>query len=148
MGFSDRELLARLIMCEAGGEGEDGMRAVATVIMNRVHVSTGEYFRVSEGGNIRNIIMQKYQFTCAMETVGGKYNSQNIYNMNPDQTHYDIADWALSGNRLNAVGDSLWFMNPFSSSCPQKFPYNGTGYLMTKVNNHCFYAPTSLYNDT
>ena len=29
MAFSDVELLARLIMCEAGGEGEDGMRAIA-----------------------------------------------------------------------------------------------------------------------
>ena len=43
MSFSDRELLARLIMCEAGGEGEDGMRAVASVVMNRVNSPTGEY---------------------------------------------------------------------------------------------------------
>ena len=27
MAFSDRELLARLIQCEAGGEGENGMKA-------------------------------------------------------------------------------------------------------------------------
>ena len=26
MAYSDRELLARLIQCEAGGEGEDGMQ--------------------------------------------------------------------------------------------------------------------------
>lgn len=41
MPFSDRELFARLIKCEAGGEGESGMKAVATVIMNRVHVASG-----------------------------------------------------------------------------------------------------------
>ena len=29
MAYSDRELLARLIECEAGGEGENGMKAVA-----------------------------------------------------------------------------------------------------------------------
>ena len=34
MAFSDRELLARLIQCEAGGEGENGMKAVAGVVMN------------------------------------------------------------------------------------------------------------------
>ena len=28
MAFSDRELLARMIQCEAGGEGDNGMRAV------------------------------------------------------------------------------------------------------------------------
>ncbi len=148
MSFSDRDLLARIVMCEAGGEGENGMKAVATVIMNRVNSSVGEYARISEGGNIRNIIMQKGQFTCLMEVVGGKYNSQNIYNMNPTQEHYDIADWALSGNKLNEVGDCLWFMNPFKKSCPAKFPYNGTGYLMTRINNHCFYSPTSLYSKT
>ena len=31
MGFSEVELLARLIMCEAGGEGDTGMRAVAHI---------------------------------------------------------------------------------------------------------------------
>ena len=33
MAYSDRELLARLIQCEAGGEGEDGMKAVAGVCL-------------------------------------------------------------------------------------------------------------------
>ena len=41
MAFSDRELIARLVQCEAGGEGETGMKAVATVIMNRVNSSDG-----------------------------------------------------------------------------------------------------------
>ena len=31
MAYSDRELLARLVQCEAGGEGNNGMKAVATV---------------------------------------------------------------------------------------------------------------------
>ena len=31
MAYSDRELLARLVQCEAGGEGDNGMKAVATV---------------------------------------------------------------------------------------------------------------------
>ena len=41
------------------GEGDNGMKAVATVIMNRVNVSEGEYSRISQGGNIRNIIYQQ-----------------------------------------------------------------------------------------
>lgn len=148
MSFSDRELLARIIMCEAGGEGENGMKAVATVIMNRVEVPTGEYSRVSEGGNIRNIIMQKGQFTCASDTIGNTYNPQNIYNMRPTDVEYEIADWALSGNKLNEIGECLWFMNPYSLACPQTFPYNRSGSLLTRVANHCFYAPTPLYHET
>ena len=36
--MTDLELLARIIQCEAGGEGEQGMKAVASVVMDRVHV--------------------------------------------------------------------------------------------------------------
>ena len=90
MAYSDRELLARLIQCEAGGEGDIGMKAVAGVVMNRVHAVGGEYARVGQG-SIRKIIFQPYQFVCASETEGGAYNPQNIYNMRPEQIHYDIA---------------------------------------------------------
>ena len=38
MPYTTRELFARLIQCEAGGEGDDGMRAVATVVMNRANI--------------------------------------------------------------------------------------------------------------
>ncbi len=146
--YSDRELLARIIMCEAGGEGDNGMRAVASVVMNRVNSNTGEYFRVSQGGNIRNIIFQTGQFNCATDMLKGAYNAQNIYNMNPDDTHYSIADWALSGNILNGIDNCLWFMNPYRPICPNEFPYNGTGILHTRLNKHCFYSPTDVYAST
>ena len=108
MAYSDRELLARIVQCEAGGEGDNGMKAVATVVLNRVNTTEGEYARISQGGNIRNIIYQKGQFDCATETLLNQYNSQNIYNMNPTDIHYYIADWALAGNRLNEIGECLW----------------------------------------
>ena len=146
--YSDRELLARIVQCEAGGEGENGMKAVATVILNRVNIDVGEYARISNGGNIRNIIFQTSQFTCAMETVGGRYNAQNLYNMNPSEVEYNIADWALAGNKLTEVGDCLWFLNPFSSNCPNTFPSNGSGTFHTRINEHCFYRPTSKYQNT
>lgn len=148
MGFTDRELLARIIMCEAGGEGDNGMKAVGSVIMNRANANVGEYFRISAGGNIRNIIMQTGQFNCATDMLKGNYNPQNIYNMNPEEIHYQIADWILSGNILNLVGNSLWFMNPFKIVCPKEFPYNGTGSFHTRIINHCFFVPTSLYDET
>lgn len=73
MPFTDRELFARLIQCEAGGEGDNGMRAVASVVMNRVNATTGEYARVGQG-SLRNIILQPGQFVCASETERGRYN--------------------------------------------------------------------------
>ena len=148
MSYSDRELLARLIKCEAGGEGEDGMRAVASVIMNRSTVPYGEFHRISQGGNVRNIIQQPGQFTCMKTSVGGVYNAQNVYNMEPEQIHYDIADWALAGNTSSSVGNSLFFFNPYSDSCPTYFPPGGIGVLYNRVNQHCFYAPTQKYETT
>ena len=85
--MDDRELFARLIQCEAGGEGDNGMRAVASVVMNRVNAPGGEYKRVGQG-SIRKILYQTGQFVCMSETERGKYNPQNIYNMRPEQIHY------------------------------------------------------------
>ena len=59
MAYSERELLARIAQCEAGGEGDNGMKAALTVVINRVRTSEGEYSRVSQGGNIRTIIFQQ-----------------------------------------------------------------------------------------
>ena len=130
------------------GEGDNGMKAVATVIMNRVYVPIGEYARISQGGSIRNILFQPGQFDCARETIANQYNSQNIYNMTPTNIHYNIADWALSGNRLNEMGDCLWYLNPFRPTCSSTFPSNGSGTFHTRLGEHCFYRPTSLYSQT
>ena len=148
MAYSERELLARMIQCEAGGEGDNGMKAVGTVIMNRVQVPDGEYARISQNGNIRNILFQTGQFDCATETLRGSYNPQNIYNMNPTEEHYYIADWVLAGNKLNEIGECLWYMNPFKPTCTQIFPYNGSGRLHTRLGKHCFYRPTAQYKNT
>ena len=58
-----RELFARLIQCEAGGEGTDGMMGVATVVMNRATINYGEFARINGGGDIRSVIEQPGQFT-------------------------------------------------------------------------------------
>lgn len=148
MAYPTRELFARLIKCEAGGEGEDGMKAVATVVMNRVNVSYGEYLREGQG-DLRRVIEQPYQFTCVMGMVGGQPNPQTIWSSPPEDIHYQVADWALAGNSLSGVGtECLWYMNPFTASCPQVFPRNGTGRWFNRIKLHCFYVPTSLYAQT
>ena len=144
MALSDLEILARLIQCEAGGEGENGMQAVASVIMNRVHITYGEYGRFN---TIREGVFQQRQFVCAMETVNGSYNMQNLYNMRPEQTQYDIANWAIAGNRLTNLGFALWFFNPFSTTCRTNFP-SSVGEFVIRIGDHCFYNPTEAYSNT
>lgn len=142
-----RELFARLIQCEAGGEGYAGMQAVATVIMNRANITYGEFSRINEGGNVRNIIEQDNQFTCMKTYVGGRYNPQNVYNMNPTQEHYDIVDWALAGGILGGIDNSLFFYNPYSTKCASYFPTR-VGVIHNRLGDHCFYIPTSYYAQT
>lgn len=145
MAFSDLEILARTIKCEAGGEGENGMKAVASVIMNRVNITYGEYGRLEK--TVRAIVYQKGQFDCAMENIGGRVNTQNIYNMRPEQIHYDIANWAIAGNRLENLGYALWFFNPFSPTCRTYFP-SKVGVFVIRIGDHCFYNPTDAYKNT
>ena len=148
-GFVDtRELFARLIQCEAGGEGEDGMKAVATVIMNRSTVPYGEFAKVSNGGDVRAIIEQPGQFVCMRTSVGGEYNPQNVYNISPTEESYEVADWALDGNLFEPVANSLFFMNPYSTNCPTYFPATGIGVAYNKIGEHCFYIPTERYAQT
>lgn len=136
--MNDTELLARIIKCEAGGEGDNGMRAVASVVMNRVRTREGEYGRYNTP---RDVIYAARQFECV------SHPTQNVYNVVPEQIHYDIADWAMSGGRLGAVGDSLWFFNPYSSTCPSYFP-SGVGMFQVRIGDHCFYTPTASYSLT
>lgn len=147
MPYSDRELFARLIQCEAGGEGDDGMRAMASVVMNRVKVPYGEYFRVDQG-DLRKVIEQQGEFDCLRSVVGGQPNEQTVYNMNPLEIHYEIADWAMGGSSFGPIANSLWYFNPYNPQCPDYFPYNGTGVVQNRVNHHCFYIPTSRYAST
>lgn len=147
MSFSDRELLARIIKCEAGGEGENGMKAVATVVINRVQIGFGEYHRVCQG-DIRKVIYQQGQFDCVRSVLRGIPNPQTIWASPPEQIHYDIADWALAGNKLFTVGWSLWYFNPFQPVCPEVFPRNGVGIFQVRVGDHCFYNMTELYAQT
>ena len=90
---------------------------------------------------------QPNQFTCLKTTVGGQYNPQNVYNIRPDEIHYNIADWALAGNTDSSVGNSIFYFNPFSDTCPTFFPSNN-GVIYNRVGDHCFYSPTEAYSET
>lgn len=147
MPMSARELFARLLKCEAEGEGENVMKAVATVIMNRVNVASGQYLRTVQG-DLRRAIEEPGEFTCIMSTVYGEVNPQTVWASPPEDIHYEIADWAMGGNRLPGVDESLWYYNPFQPECAQYFPRNGSCVIHNRIHQHCFYIPTSLYYQT
>ena len=121
------------------------MKAVACVVMNRVEVTYGEYGRLEP--TVRAVVFQPGQFDCARETIGGRANTQNIYNMSLEQIHWDVAEWAMAGNRLTNLGFALWYFNPFSPNCRPNFP-SRVGQFVIRIGDHCFYDPTEAYADT
>lgn len=120
------------------------MKAVASVVMNRVRTSVGEYGRYN---TIPAVIYQDGQFNCVRTRLSGRTNLQNIYNMNPTNVHYEIAEWAMAGGRLANLWEALWFFNPYSSTCPNNFP-SSVGYFQIRIGNHCFYNPAPSYANT
>ena len=125
---------------------QDKAASLIGLAMKAGKAAGGEYARIGQG-SIRNIIMQPGQFVCAMDVVNGVYNPQNIYNMRPTNVHYEIADWAIAGNRIPEVGEALWFFNPYSPECRGFFPTQ-VGEFRARIGDHCFYTPTEAYYDT
>ena len=78
MALDTRELFARLIQCEAGGEGEQGMAAVATVVMNRATATEGEFSRVGNGGDVRACLLYTSPSTNFQLTIDGFIISDNV----------------------------------------------------------------------
>jgi len=146
MPFDNRELLARIIKCEGEGEGDNGMRAIATIVMNRVNTAYGEYQRIGQG-NIRTIMLQPNQFHCASTILKGKPTTRNIFTTPPEDIHYEIADWAIGGGNFFGISNSLWYLNP-PEECDIYFPLSKSGKYFTTVNQHCFYSPTPKYKKT
>ena len=71
--YADRELLARTLQAEAGGEGLGGMLAAGSVIQNRV--ASGNY-----GQGLRGVIMKPGQFS-AWNGVTGYAGGQGAIDM-------------------------------------------------------------------
>lgn len=95
---SDRELLAAIIYCEAGGEPYEGKVAVGAVIMNRVR--SGRF-----PNTIRDVIYQRGQFGPAMTGKLGRVLAAG----KTSSECYRAADAALAGS--NPIGNALFFGN-------------------------------------
>ncbi len=116
---ADVAALARIIHWEARGEGEEGMLAVACVVLNRVE---SDLFPNS----IEEVVAQRGQFS--------PYTCDNYFSVAVDEACVDAAREALSGTRP-LDRDVLFF-----HSGPVQATWCGAAHVTT-IGGHHFYAP-------
>lgn len=109
--YSEQELLAALIYCEAGNQSYEGQVAVGAVVLNRVR--SGSF-----PNSIREVIYQSGQFGPAGSGWLDRVLSSGGYT---DTARQAAAD-ALAGS--NPIGDCLYF---------------GCGDYGTKIGDHWFH---------
>lgn len=100
--LSDREILARTLLAEAGNQGANGMMAVGEVIANRL--KSGKW-----GSTLGDVILAPGQFS-AWNGVTGYANGkqgQDMLNIRPRDIDYQIADSVINGTYKPQTNDAL-----------------------------------------
>jgi len=115
----EKQIFAALIQCEAGGEGEVGQLAVASVVMNRVASSRFP-------GSVYGVIFQGGQFS---PVASGRLAT--VLGQGPNEQCYKIAERALDGER----NVTALFFRTVASAQAAGFDF-ATGIT---IGNHYFY---------
>lgn len=129
-GGGDRDLLAKTLMAEAGGEGPMGMLAAGAVIANRV--KSGGY-----GDGLSGVIMKPGQFSAWNGVTGyaGGEGALNMAQIKPSAEAYQAADAILSGQYQDPTGGATHYYNP-SVANPKWGQRNGGNWQ--RIGNHIF----------
>lgn len=120
MGYSDLEMLERIVMAEAGGEPYLGQIAVANVVLNRVKSSRYP-------STLKGVIFQKSQFSPVKNSV--------IRGRSPNESVKKAVAEALNG-RMIVPEDTLYFVNPILAT-DQTVPR--TKIPVKVIGSHTFY---------
>lgn len=126
----ERDLLAKTLMAEAGGEGLEGMIAAGAVINNRV--KSGGY-----GDGLEGVIMKPGQFSAWNGVTGyaGGKGALDMDNISPSDAAYQAADLLMSGQYEDPTGGATHYYNPAAAD-PAWGMRNGGNW--TRIGNHVF----------
>ena len=127
---TDRELLAKTLQAEAGGEGFEGMLAAGAVIANRV--KSGKY-----GQGVQGVIMKPGQFSAWNRLTGyaGGQGGLDMKNIRPSAEALKAADAILSGSYSDPTGGATHYYNP--SVANPAWGQNAGGQWQ-RIGNHIF----------
>jgi len=135
----DIDILARTIYGEARGEGDEGMEAVACVVMNR-YKSHKWYsgFTINDGIKVPSIAqtcLKKMQFSCWNKNDP---NLQKIKRVTPEDKIFKqclkIARAAICGNLKDFTGGAVYY---HTRDIKPKWAVNKSPCFAVK--NHIFY---------
>jgi len=127
--LDDRELLARTLAAEAGGEGYEGIIAAGSVIRNRI----GKY-----GDSLRDVIMKPGHFSAWNSVTGyaGGEGGLNMDSIRPNEDVYRATDALLSGNYQDPTGGRTHY---HTGAVKPKWGYGvNPNYNGMKIGNHIF----------
>lgn len=127
----ERDLLARTIQAEAGGEGYQGMLAVGSVINNRAR--SGNY----GGSKLRDVIMKPGQFSAWNGVTGyaGGEGALDMDKMQPSSAALRVADQIIAGGYDDPTGGATHYYNP--DAADPKWGQSAGGTWKT-IGNHVF----------
>lgn len=137
----EREVLARTIEAEAGGEGEDGMLAVGANIANRV--ASGRW-----GNTFTEAILAPGQYSAwngRNPTFGddraynGGSGALDMENMKVSDRAYRVTDTILSGNYDDPTNGATHYYNPRVANPPWGQAKGGGDWV--RIGNHLFGVP-------
>jgi|HubBroStandDraft_2_1064218.scaffolds.fasta_scaffold00063_13 spore germination cell wall hydrolase CwlJ-like protein len=136
---NDRDLLARTMLSEAGIDGDDGMKAVAAVIKNRVNSDAFP-------NSIADVIHQPGQFSAWGLPRTDPNNPNNFGKKNPNMLRAGaIADSVFAGQGPDPTNAATYYANiPIVKANlrpGQKMP-PFTQYPQTaQIGHHTFFSP-------
>ena len=116
--------LARVVLAEARGEGDDGMAAVASVVKNRALTGVA-------GGDISAVLSQPSQFA---EPLKGGFTPAEY------QKARRIAEGVLDGSISDPTGGATYFANPKTSDPRALKQITNAAQPMATIGNHVFYG--------
>ena len=131
--MSEREILARTIQAESGGESYDGKVAVGAVIANRA--ASGRF-----GKGIDGVILKKAQFSPWNSWTGGAGGQQgkDMMKIKVSNDAYKAADAILSGNYTDKTGGATHYLNPKVSKPNWLSGMKGMKRGTVQIGNHLF----------
>lgn len=142
--FSDLEILARTCWGEARNQGEQGMQAVANVIINRAN--DPKWW----GNDIRSVCLKPWQFSC---WNAGDPNREKMLAVTPADAEYRVAE-ALAQRAISGALPDITHgaTSYYAKSMPIPPMWARDKVPVAEIGSHLFYKgvcilgkPTTKY---